>query len=95
METEGFLALAPDATDVLYYAYYSILTLAIASIAACCVSGTIRVACVAQVISLVLWSLEKKQVKATSRGSVVSRSSDGLYPSALTFCSNFLPVSSI
>ena len=77
MESTEFYAWVPDVADVLFYTYYSLLTLAIASIAACCLSGIIRIACIAQVVSLVLWRLERKQVKGTGRGSVVSRSSDG------------------
>jgi hypothetical protein len=63
--------------DVGALVYYVSVTLVVASVFACCVSITIRTACIAQVLSLVVWRLERKQLHASGRSATVSRTADG------------------
>lgn len=85
MEAEEFSSWAPVVADVLFYTYYWIIALVIGSIAACCVSATIRTACIAKVVALVLWRLESKQVRGSRRGSVVFKNADGKLPLHVLF----------
>lgn len=77
MVPEDIAQWIPCNADAMAYIYYVSVTFVIASVFACCVSSTIRTACISNVLSLVLWRLERKQVQRSGRGAIVSRSADG------------------